>query len=150
MSGVTAWLLPLSPWTWLVAAALLAGLEIIAPGAFMIWLAGAAAVSAGIAALFAPPWAAQLMIFVGLAVASVLIGREWLRRRPPATQEPGLNRRGERILGSLVTVVEPLVAGIGRVQLGDSPWPARGPDLAAGSRARIVGIEGNTLVIEAA
>ena len=63
--------LPLSPWTWLAAAAVLAGLEIVSPGAFMIWLAGAAVGSALVAAVFDPAWEAQLMVFVGLSLISV-------------------------------------------------------------------------------
>ncbi len=137
-----------SPWTWLVAAAVLAGLEILTPGAFMIWLGGAAVVNAALVALFAPAWEAQLLLYVALSVASVLIGRQLVGRRPPADAEPGLNRRSERLIGSLVEVVDPLVGGRGRVQVGDSPWPATGPDLAVGANARVVRVEGTTLVVE--
>lgn len=143
-------LLPLSPWTWLAAAALLAGLEILSPGAFMIWLAGAAVLSAGIAATIAPPWEGQLLLFAGLAVTAVVIGRAWLRAHPVTSRDPALNRRAARMVGTLVTVVEPIENGTGRVQVGDSPWAATGPDLAAGARARVVGIEGTTLTVEAA
>ena len=143
-------LLPLSPWTWLAAAAVLAGLEIVSPGAFMIWLAGAAIVSAAVAALLAPAWPAQLVLFVVLSVLSVIAGRAWLRRYPTASSEPELNRRAERMVGSLVIVVEPLSGGIGRVQVGDSPWPATGPDMAAGARARVVRVDGTTLGVEPA
>jgi inner membrane protein len=38
--------------------------------------------------------------------------------------------------------------GRGRVRVGDGAWPARGPDLPAGARARVVGIEGGVLVVE--
>lgn len=138
----------LTPWIWLVAAAVLAGLEIASPGAFMIWLAAAAVISAGVAAVVAPPWEAQLVLFAGLATTSVLIGRAWLRAHPTASHDPALNRRTTRMIGSLVTVVEPIVGGVGRVQVGDSPWAATGPDLPVGSRARIVSIEGTTLTVE--
>lgn len=140
----------LSPWTWLAAAAVLAGLEILSPGAFMIWLAGAAVVSAAIAAIFAPAWETQLLVFVALAVVSVIGGRAWLRAHPTASRDPKLNRRATRMVGSLVTVVEPIVGGTGRVQVGDAPWAATGPDMAAGTRARVVRVEGTTLVVDQA
>ena len=140
----------LTPWLWLVAAAVLAGLEIASPGAFMIWLASAAVVSAGIAALIAPPWTAQLVLFAGLATTSVLIGRAWLRAHPTASHDPALNQRAVRMIGSHVIVVEAIVGGAGRVQVGDSPWAATGPDMAAGTRARVVRVEGTTLVVDQA
>lgn len=144
------WPIPLlSPWTWLAAAAVLAGLEIITPGAFMIWLAGAAIASAAVAAVFAPSWEAQLLLFVALSVGSVLLGRRWLARHPASLGHSDLNRRGVRMVGCLVEVVEPIVGGRGRVQVGDSPWAATGPDLAAGAQARVVRVEGTTLVVEA-
>lgn len=139
----------LTPWVWLAAAAVLAGLEILSPGAFMIWLAGAAVVSAGIAAAIAPPWTAQLLLFAGLATTSVLVGRAWLRAHPTTSDDPQLNDRATRMIGTLVTVVEPIADGCGRVQVGDSPWAARGPDMAAGARARVVRVEGTTVVVDA-
>ncbi len=136
-----------SPWSWLVAAAVLAGVEILTPGAFMIWLAGAAAANAALVALIAPGWEAQLLLFVALAMNSILVGR-WFGRRQPASGDPGLNRRSERLIGCRVEVVEPLVGGRGRVQVGDSPWAAVGPDLAVGATARVVRVDGTTLVVE--
>ena len=140
----------LTPWLWLAVAAALAGLELILPGAFMIWMAAAAVVSAAIAALLAPSWEVQLVVFVALSVAAVLAGRAWLRAHPIQSRAPLLNRRAEHMVGSLVIVVEPLTGGQGRVQVGDSPWPATGPDLGIGARARVVHVEGTTLVVEAA
>lgn len=139
-----------TPWGWLVAAAVLAGLELLTPGAFMIWLAGAAAATAGLAALLAPSWEWQIVHFVLLAVIAVLLGRQWLGHRPVRAAPDGLNRRAERMIGTAVVVVEPIVAGRGRVQVGDSPWPAQGPDMPAGTHARIVRIDGTTLVVDQA
>ena len=142
---MTGWLV--SPWTWLIAAAVLAGLEIVSPGAFMIWLAGAAVVTAAVAWAFAPPLVAQSAIFVGFAMIAVLIARRWFgQRRLPADTE--LNQRTTRMVGALVTVLDPLIAGRGRVQVGDSPWSASCPDLPAGATARIVRVDGTTVVVE--
>lgn len=143
-------LLPVTAWHWLIAAAALAGLEIVAPGAFMIWLAGAAAATALVVLLLDPAWEAQAVIFVVLSVASVLLGRRWLGLRPRAELHPELNRRADRLVGALVTVLEPVGEGHGRVVVGDAPWPATGATLAAGARARVVRVEGTTLVVEPA
>lgn len=140
----------ITPWGWLIAAAALAGLEVLTPGAFMIWLAGAAAATAALAATLTPTWEWQVVHFVLLSVIAVLLGRLWLGHRPVPAIESGLNRRADRMIGACVTVVEPIVAGVGRVQVGDSPWPAAGPDMAAGAQARVVRVEGTTLVVDRA
>lgn len=137
-----------TPWVWLIAAAVLAGLEVITPGASLIWLAGAAASTALLSWMFAPVLVVQVGIFVAIGIALVLFARARFAR-PRSAVHSELNRRADRMVGSLVTVVEPLIAGRGRVQVGDSPWPAVGPDLPAGASARIVRVEGTTLVIEA-
>ncbi len=140
----------MTPWAWAIAALVLAGLELAVPGVFLIWLGGAAAVTAVLAALFAPEWQWQVVHFVLLAVMLVVLARQLLGVRHAALPAPRLNRRAEAMIGTMVTVVEPLTGGTGRVQVGDSPWPAAGPDMAAGTQARIVRVDGTTLVVDQA
>ena len=66
------------------------------------------------------------------------------------SDEPLLNRRGEQLIGQVVTLEEATVNGRGRARVGDSLWRVTGPDLAAGTRVRITGIDHGTLVVEAA
>lgn len=136
-----------TPWAWFVLALALAGLEIAAPGAFMIWLA-AAALATGVLALLGIGWQLQLVAFASLAIASVVIGRNYLRRNPTRSADELLNRRGTRMLGEVVIVIEAIHDGEGRVQVDDSPWLACGPDMPVGARARIIGVEGSKLHVE--
>ncbi len=136
----------LTPWVWAAAAAALAGVEVVAPGVFMIWLAGAAAGTALLSWLLAPAWEVQMVIFAVLAGASVIAARQLVLKPRPAA-DPALNRRADRMVGSVVTVIEPIHDGQGRVQVGDSPWPASGPDLPAGTRVRIMAVNGTTLEV---
>jgi membrane protein implicated in regulation of membrane protease activity len=138
-----------SPWAWLVLAALLGAAEIAAPGLFLIWLAGAALATALAVALGVAGWW-PLVAFALLSVAAVLVGKRIIARHPPVGDAPGLNRAGERLLGQVVTVEADFIGGRGRVRVGDGGWPARGPDLAAGAQARVVAVDGGTLVVEAA
>ncbi len=140
----------LTTWGWLAAALILAGLEIAAPGAFLIWLAGAAAVTGVLTGVLGLVWQAQLPLFAVLAVASILLGRAYLKRHPIKTDDSGLNRRGDRMVGQMVEVVEPIVGGKGKVQVGDSPWLASGPDAPKGARVRITAVRGATLHVEQA
>jgi membrane protein implicated in regulation of membrane protease activity len=139
-----------TPWGWFILAILLACLEIAAPGAFMIWLAGAALATGLLTLLPGVGWEVQLAVFALLAIASVVGGRSYLARHPTPSADELLNRRAARLVGELVTVVEPIRGGEGRVQLGDSPWLAAGPDMPAGARARILRVEGSRLHVEPA
>lgn len=132
-----------SAWIWLVAGLALAGCELLAPGVFLIWLGIAAMVTSGITALGATPWQAQILVFAGLSVASVLIGRR-LAVHPAST----LNRRGHDLVGQTVLLAQPIVGGVGRSNQGDVSWRLTGPDLPAGARVRITGLDGTTLRVE--
>ena len=50
----------------------------------------------------------------------------------------------------VVTVAEAITGGRGKVRVGDSVWQAEGPDMPAGTAARITGSSGTVLRIEPA
>lgn len=133
-------------WVWLIAAALLASAEVLVPGVFLIFLAGAAALTA-IAAAVGAPFAVQLALFPLFALASVWFGKKWYHRNPVPSSDPLLNDPMARHVGKMVVVVDAIEDGEGRVRLGDSVWNARGPDAAPGARMRIVGTEGACLKV---
>lgn len=83
-------------------------------------------------------------------IGDVVIDLAWSKPEVLATDEPELNRRGHQLVGRVVIVAEPLRHGRGTVRVGDSVWPAQGPDLEAGAKARVVKTEGTALVVEAA
>ena len=135
---------------WLIAALALGIGELIVPGVFLIFLAIAAVVT-GVAVLALPALTpvAQIAAFAVWSAIAVLIGRRWYRDYPVPTTDPLLNDRAARLIGQVVTVAEPIVEGRGRVRVGDGEWPARGPALAIGDKARIVGVEDVTVLVEA-
>lgn len=134
-------------WGWWIAAVLLATAELFVPGVFLIWLALAAFITGIVAMLFDPPLAVDLAIFAVTAVASIYIGRNLYRRAERPT-DPLLNNRAARAIGMRVTICEAITAGQGRATDGDSFWSAKGPDMAAGTIATVVAVEGNTLMVE--
>jgi membrane protein implicated in regulation of membrane protease activity len=135
-------------WAWFIAATVLAIAEILAPGIFMIWLALAAAATGVLTLLFGLAWELQLASFAVFAVAAVVIGRNYLRRHPVVSQDSGLNRRGDRLVGQQVRVIDAITDGKGRVAVGDSAWSATGPDTPAGALVRVSGVDGATLTVE--
>ncbi len=135
---------------WLGLGLLLCATEIVAPGFFLIWL-GLAAVATGLITwALGIATAFQIALFGIFAIASVYGARRWLDKNPIISDDPLLNDRGARMVGDVVTVVEAIAAGQGRVKVGDTVWSARGPDTAEGAKVRIVGIEGAVLQVEVA
>lgn len=136
-------------WSWVVAGLILLGLELVVPGGVLVWL-GAAALITGLSALFIDIfWPLQFVIFGVLALVSIWL---WLRFRGPGvvSDRPFLNQRANRFIGHEAVLDEPIRDGFGRLSLDDTVWRVQGPDLAAGSRVRIVEAHGALLKVEAA
>ena len=58
------------------------------------------------------------------------------------------HRAGERFIGQVVTVPHGILNGSGRVKLGAQQWSLRGPDIPAGGKARITGVDGRILIVD--
>jgi len=136
---------------WLAGALALAIAELIAPGFFMIFIAAGAALT-GFVVLAIPGlgWIAQALLFAAFSAAAVAVGRRWYHRSPSTASSHGLNDRTAKLIGKTVEVCEAIVAGEGRVKVGDGAWSAAGPDAPAGALVRITGATGNVLLVEPA
>jgi hypothetical protein len=136
---------------WLAAALALAIAELIAPGFFLIFIAAGAALT-GFVVLAIPGlgWIAQALLFAAFSAAAVAIGRRWYHRDRLAEPSHGLNDRTAKLIGKTVEVCEAIVAGEGRVKVGDGAWSATGPDAPAGALVRITGATGSVLSVELA
>ena len=149
---ILTWLDGTQFWHWWILAALFAGIEILAPGVFFIWL-GAAAALTGLIALVIPGmgWQIEALIFALLAVVSVVFWRQQLKRSrgkddPAAT----LNRRGERMIGRTAVLSEAIQNGRGKARIDDTVWRVEGSDLPAGAQIKVVGVDGAILKVEPA
>lgn len=136
---------------WIAAAAALALAELAIPGVFLVFLAVAAGIT-GLLSLLFPDLGlpGQLISFAAWAVVAVLIGKRWYREFPVESADPLLNDRSARLIGEIVTVVEPISGGSGRVRVADGVWGARGPDAETGARMRVVSVDSGRLVVEPA
>jgi inner membrane protein len=143
------WLNTLEPhWFWLLVGVLLGAAEILVPGFFLIWFAVAAIITGMLTFLLPISVAIQTGLFAVLAVGAVYAGRRWLSSNPIISSDPKLNNRGARLTGEIVTVVEAINHGTGRVKVGDSVWSARGVDADVGDRVQVTGADGAVLLVE--
>jgi len=147
---MTAMLSALGTWNWLILGLILIGIEMLAPGVFMLWL-GLAALLVGLVS-FAVDWSwqLQLLAFAAFALAAVPLYRRIGRHQLEDTDQPFLNRRTDALVGKVFTLEQPIIDGAGTVRIGDTVWRVAGPDAPAGSRVRIVTAEGAALRVEPA
>jgi membrane protein implicated in regulation of membrane protease activity len=140
----------LGTWNWLVLGLVLMGVEVFAPGVFMLWLGLAALIVGLVSFAVAWSWQTQVIVFAVLAAAMVPLWRHFARRGACASDKPFLNRRAEGLIGRVFTLETPIVDGVGTVKIDDTVWRVSGPDAPAGGRVKIVSADGASLRVDAA
>ena len=88
-------------WIWLIAAAALAAIELVTPGFFLIWIAGAALLTGVTAFLLPIELSFQLVLFGLFSILSVVLGRRHYERAAGTGGDPLLklvDDKGRRFL----------------------------------------------------
>jgi membrane protein implicated in regulation of membrane protease activity len=148
---MTEMFVTLGTWNWLIFGMLLMGLELLAPGVFLLWLGLAALLVGLLSFVINPSWQLQILMFAVFAVAAVPLWRRVARQYSAASQSnPFLNKRADALVGRVFTLEKPIVDGSGTVRIDDTIWRVAGPDAPAGSRVRIVRADGASLTVAAA
>lgn len=146
---MTAMLLTDPGLAWLLAGVALVLLEMVIPGAFLLWL-GLAAIGTGLICLVAPlGFAVQVVVFAVLAPLSIGCALTLRRRARPSN----VNTPGSGLVGRSATALG-FAGGEGRVRVGDSDWPARmldgtqppSPD----AQLEVVAVDGLVLLVKTA
>lgn len=137
----------LGRWIWFIIGAVLAIVELFAPGVLAIWLAIAATLVGGLLLVIDMPVAAQIALFAVLSVILVWASRQFLTRHPIESDHPTLNQRGVSYIGRVFVVEQDIRNGSGKIRVGDSLWLAEGDDAEAGARVKVTGVNGSALVV---
>lgn len=135
-------------WVWIVLGLVLAALEMLVPGVYLIWLAVAAIITGLLTLGLDLGLPSQIVIFFSLSLITVFSARRFLRDQPIPSPDPLLNQRGHQLEGQSAIVTQAFEGGTGRIKHGDSEWLARGPDMAVGARVTISGSEGAVLLVQ--
>jgi membrane protein implicated in regulation of membrane protease activity len=138
-------------WNWWVLALILVIVEVLVAGTFFLWM-GVSAAAVGVVLFLFPglSWQAQLSLFAIFSIASIIISRLWLAKHARAVSPSTLNRRGSQYIGRHFTLSEPIVNGVGRLNVDDTIWRISGPDLDSGSQIIVEGIDGTILTVKKA
>ncbi|MGN6311037.1 MAG: NfeD family protein [Xanthobacteraceae bacterium] len=146
---MTSMFATLGSWNWLILGLVLIGVEVLAPGVFMLWLGLAALLVGLLSFAIDMHWQMQVLLFAVFAAIAVPIWRNLARRGNRETSNPFLNRRNDALVGRVFTLEKPIQDGSGTVRIDDTIWRVNGPDAPAGSRIRVVKADGATLTVAA-
>ena len=139
-----------SPWYWWSAALLLLLLEIILPGAFLMWI-GLGTVVVGIFLWLFPtaPVILQLFVLAVSIVGAVLVGIRWSNTEKSSSRSK-LNQGLDQLVGQEAVVSQGFEEGRGRVRVEDSFYAAYAQaPLEVGQRVLITGVNANGLQVQA-
>ena len=137
-------------WHWLVLGLILIVAEAFVFGAVLLWF-GIAAFFVGVLVFLIPSllWMPSILIW---ALLSVVLAAGWhfYRKANPAKDNaPTINRRGEQIVGRHFTLMKDVVNGIGELHVDDTRWKlVSNQDLAAGTKVKVIAVEGTSLRVE--
>jgi membrane protein implicated in regulation of membrane protease activity len=138
------------PWVaWLVAAAVLAGLEVLTLTLVLGLVAGAAVLAAAVA-IAGGDVAWQVATFA-LASAGLLVFVRPIARHHLVSQPPAIRTGVAALVGNPAVVIERVDAHGGRVKLAGELWSARSYDpmqvLEPGTPVDVIEIEGATALV---
>jgi len=138
-----------SPWFWFIAGLILAGLEIVAPGIYLLWM-GLGAIIVGLVLALMPDLATswQLVLFALLMLCSISLGF-LVQRRGSARPDQHLNQELQGLIGKHFVSATDFRAGEGRIHVADTTYGALSEDdIKAGEVVKAVGlVEGKIKVI---
>ena len=139
-------------WHWIVLGFLLLILEMLAPGAILMWFGAGAILVGGLLYLFPDMgWDWQILIFAVISMVSIFGWKKLTKENPSDDTESGtLNQRGKALVGRRIPLVEAITNGVGRVQIDDTFWRVEGPDLAVEALVMVIDSDGATLKVEPA
>jgi len=136
-------------WHWWLLGVVLIILEAFVPGTFFLWM-GVSAGVVGLLLLVFPGigWEYQVLIFAVFSIASISLWMIRLRKYPTKTELSNLNKRAAQLLGRSTITKDPIVNGLGTINIDDTIWRVLGPDCPSGTMVKIIGAEGTELKVE--
>lgn len=140
----------LNVWHWLGFGLLIIILEMFLNSGFLLWTGIAAGVVGLLTAIFPtllPLY--QLLLFGFIAVVSSVISQFFFRKKSAPEIPSTLNRRSEQYIGRIFVINEPIVNGFGNIRVGDSVWRVAGSDAPAGTKIKVVAVDGVILKVVA-
>ena len=136
-------------WLWILAA-LVCGIIEVMSVSFVFLMFAIGALAAGIAAACGANLMVQLIVFIVVSVALLVVLRPFLKGRIERSNNY-VPSNTDRLIGKSGYVTETVGERHGRIQFSGGEWSARteGPELPVGAEVRVDRIDGATAVVSA-
>ena len=136
-------------WLWILAA-LVSGIIEVMIVSFVFLMLAIGALAAGIAAACGANLMVQLIVFIIVSVALLVVLRPFLKGRIERSNNY-VPSNTDRLIGKSGYVTETVGERHGRIQFSGGEWSARtqGPELPVGAEVRVDRIDGATAVVSA-
>ena len=136
---------------WMILGIVLLGLELATGTTYILWVAAAAILLAGVTFVLPIGWVIQFILFFILSLVLLVLGHIYVRPKFKGGEPSDLNDRSRAMVGQRVKAVSDFEVGKGRVQVGDTQWAAAldTGNAKTGDELRIVSVIGATLQVEA-
>lgn len=82
------------------------------------------------------------------SVFALYFWRQYRQRQRELDSPLASHRTGHSHIGQVVVLEQGLENGAGRIRLGNREWAVRGPNLPAGAKARVTGVDGTILLVD--
>jgi inner membrane protein len=139
------------PWFWFIVAGLFLIGELLSPGVFLMWLAGAAILTGLTDLILSLGWSGEVIAFALLSLGLVLASWKHVTSGwSPKSDQPHLNMRHGAFVGRVFPLDQAIVNGTGKLKIEDTLWDVEGPNLNAGTMVRVTAVNGLKLVAEKA
>ena len=87
------------------------------------------------------------LIFAATVIA-IYFWLQYRSRQRELRSPTAAHRLGAKHIGQALVLEAPINNGTGSVRLGNRQWQVRGPNLPAGVRVRVTGVDGTVLLID--
>ncbi|PTQ86742.1 NfeD family protein [Agitococcus lubricus] len=136
------------PYAWWAAFGFLLLIIEMLSGTFFFLAIAAAAFLTTFVAVLSTDYLGQWVAFAGFSVMTLVL---WYKFRPATHQHDAassLNNRTRHLVGRQVILSEPIVNGVGRVNIDDSWWKASGADMPVGTHVKVMAVHDMILTVE--
>ncbi|MBR9874031.1 MAG: NfeD family protein [Vibrionaceae bacterium] len=137
-------------WHWLALGFGLLAIELLGTAGYFLWL-GLSALLVGILLSLMPiSWQLQWLSFATFSLVTTWLWwrRQWSKDKEE-DQARDLNQKYKQLIGQTLTIDQDFSVGLNRIHVADTTWSAQCEQaLPAGTRVKIIAVEGIILVIE--
>ena len=135
-------------WHWWALGLVLVVMEALTPSGIFAGMAVSAGATGAVSlANEELAWEPQVAIFAVITVLITFAWRKILGVSASEGEEFSTRAKAKKLVGTEFELTLPLQNGFGEALVDGINWELKGPDSKKGSRVRIIGIDGNILVV---